>query len=82
MIWLEEKIKYFEGGGQQHTDESLRIASETRVHRRNLCNEEIEPLSTTINDLEGIFGKGNVKYMMHPSKKTHPGFYLAWAVKS
>jgi len=78
---LAEKLgkKYDKSFGQ---DESLRIASETRVHRRNLCNEEIEPLSTTINDLEGIFGKGNVKYMMHPSKKTHPGFYLAWAVKS
>lgn len=71
--------KYDKSFGQY---ELLRIASETRVHRRNLCNEEIEPLSATLNDLEGMFGKDNVAYIMHPSKRTHPGFYLAWAIKS
>lgn len=63
------------------TDELLKLASETRVHRRNLCNEEIEPLTATLNDLKGIYGKDNVSHVLHTSTMTHPGFYLAWAVK-
>jgi len=62
-------------------DKLVGIAGETRAHRRGICDEEIEPLTTTLNDLKGIFGKDNVNYIMHPSRETHPGFYLAYAVK-
>jgi hypothetical protein len=59
----------------------LQVAAKAREHRREICCEEIEPLSTTRRDFVGIFGEENVYCMMHPSIETHPGFYLMWAVK-
>ena len=57
------------------------IAARAREHRRDICCEEIEPLSRTRQDLVGIFGEEQVHCMMHPSIETHPGFYLMWATK-
>jgi len=59
----------------------LRVAAQAREHRREICREEIEPLSVTRRDLVALFGEENVQCMMHPSIETHPGFYLMWAFK-
>ncbi len=59
----------------------LRVAAQAREHRREICCEEIEPLSATRRDFILLFGEENVHCMMHPSVETHPGFYLLWAVK-
>lgn len=59
----------------------LRVAAQVREHRREICREEIEPLSVTRRDLVALFGEENVQCMMHPSIETHPGFYLMWAFK-
>jgi hypothetical protein len=66
----------------QRPKQALRnVAARAREHRREICCEEIEPLSATSSDFAEIFGKENVHCMMHPSIETHPGFYLMWAVK-
>lgn len=62
-------------------DDLVKIAKKTREHRRNICYEEIEPLSKTKLDFIEIFGEGNVEIMMHPSTHTHPGFYMISAFK-
>lgn len=59
----------------------LRVAAQAREHRREICREEIEPLSATKQDFINLFGAENVSCMMHPSPETHPGFYLLWAFK-
>ena len=59
----------------------LRVAAKAREHRREICREEIEPLSVTKQDFINLFGAENVSCMMHPSRETHPGFYLLWAFK-
>jgi len=59
----------------------LCVAAQAREHRREICREEIEPLSVTRRDFVALFGEENVQCMMHPSIETHPGFYLMWAFK-
>jgi hypothetical protein len=59
----------------------LNVAAKAREHRREICCEEIEPLSATTQDFLRLFGEKNVFCMMHPSIETHPGFYLMWGVK-
>ena len=59
----------------------LHVAAKAREHRREICREEIEPLSVTKQDFINLFGAENVSCMMHPSRETHPGFYLLWACK-
>ena len=62
-------------------EELVKIAAKTREHRRDICYEEIEPISRTKKDFIEIYGEENVQIMMHPSGSTHPGFYLIWATK-
>ncbi|MFH1641447.1 MAG: aldehyde dehydrogenase family protein [Nanoarchaeota archaeon] len=62
-------------------DHLLKMAAKTREHRRYVCDEEIEKVSTTKSDLINIFGERNMGLMWHPFKDTHPGFYLAYAIK-
>jgi hypothetical protein len=67
---------------QQRSPQALlHVAPQAREHRREICREEIEPLSVTRRDFVELFGEENVCCMMHPSIETHPGFYLMWAFK-
>ena len=56
------------------------VAGEIRRYRREECNEEIRPLSTTISSLKRIFGDGNIEYFRHKNKLLSR-FYLAIAYK-
>ena len=56
------------------------IAGEIRRYRREECNEEIRPLSTTISSLKRIFGDGNVEYFRHKNELLNR-FYLVIAYK-
>ncbi len=56
------------------------VAGEIRRYRREQCNEEIRPLSTTISSLKKIFGEENVEYFRHEDSLLSR-FYLVIAYK-
>jgi len=66
---------------QRETETLVHIAAKAREHRREICREEIEPLSKTRRDFAELFGPENVHCMAHPSTDSHPGFYLMWGIK-
>lgn len=66
---------------EREKDALINVAAKAREYRRRISGEEIEPLSKTRQDFIHMFGEENVYCMMHPSARTHPGFYLMWGIK-